>query len=475
MSSSTPLNRAADSLKRATSALGSKIRSVGGSGKHPGGQPVGQPGNRPRPGNGRGKQSKLHPAAVWAEAAGTAGELLAPVWSKVRAYWLRFAWPVLSVVSVLGWVVLAAAVALWIAGQSWGWQEAKSAAMVAFLLFVFAIAFIVGRSAYGVVLDLARTRVAVGDDAVGSIAVSNVSARPLLPASLELPVGANTAVFHLPRMKPAQVHEDLFTIPTARRAVIVVGPVRSVRADPLHLLRRRVLWTEPVDLYVHPRTVPLGGSAAGFIRDLEGMPTTELSSADVSFHALRDYVPGDDRRHIHWKTTARTNKLMVRQFEETRRAHLAISLSINTDEYDSEHEFEMAISVAGSIGRQSIREQRELDVLTQKGPLRCETGRNLLDDMTRIVGAPMRKTAVDLARTLSDTVPNASVVFFVVGSQVTATELRSAAASIMPGVRSLAVRVQPGAAPSRANIADLTVLTVGDLDDLAIVLRKAAA
>ena len=182
--------------------------------------------------------------------------------------------------------------------------------------------------------------------------------------------------------------------------MIVVGPVRSVRADPLHLLRRRVMWTEPVDLFVHPRTVSLGSSAAGFIRDLEGMPTTELSSADVSFHALRDYVPGDDRRHIHWKTTARTNKLMVRQFEETRRAHLAISLSINTDEYDSEAEFEMAISVAASIGRQAISEQRDLDVLTQKGPLRCETGRNMLDDMTRIVGAPMRKTAVDLARTL---------------------------------------------------------------------------
>ena len=43
----------------------------------------------------------------------------------------------------------------------------------------------------------------------------------------------------------------------------------------------------------------------------------------------------------------------------------------------------------------AIREQRELDVLTQKGPLRCETGRNLLDDMTRIIGAPMRRTASD--------------------------------------------------------------------------------
>jgi uncharacterized protein (DUF58 family) len=422
-----------------------------------------------------GRPGRLHPSSLWAEASSTAGLAIAPLWQSARGHWLRFAWPVLSVVSILGWSVLAASILLWTAGQAFGWQEAKAAAIAAFVLFVIAIGFILGRSSYGVVLDLSRTRVAVGDTAVGSIAVSNTSARPLLPAALELPVGATTAVFHLPRMKPQQVHEDLFTIPTARRAVIVVGPVRSVRADPLHLLRRQVLWTEPEDLYVHPRTVALAGSAAGFIRDLEGMPTTDLSSADVSFHALRDYVPGDDRRHIHWKTTARTNKLMVRQFEETRRAHLAISLSINTDEYASEQEFEMGISAAASIGRQAIREQRELDVLTQKGPLRCETGRNMLDDMTRIVGAPMRRTAVDLARTLADTVPNASVVFFVVGSNVTPTQLRSASASVPPGVRSLAVRLQTGAAPSRANIADLTVLTLGDLSDLAIVLRKAAA
>lgn len=428
-----------------------------------------------RDGTASPKSSSLRRPAVWREAGRTAGQALAPAWGSVRGVWARRVRPVLSVVSVLGWSVLGASAFLWIAGQAYGWQEAKAAAVAALVLFLIAVGFILGRSSYGVLLDLARTRVAVGDSAVGSIAVSNTSARPLLPADLELPVGGATAIFHLPRMKPQQVHEDLFTIPTARRAVITVGPVRSVRADPLHLLRRQVLWTEPEDLYVHPRTVALAGSAAGFIRDLEGMPTTDLSSADVSFHALRDYVPGDDRRHIHWKTTARTNKLMVRQFEETRRAHLAISLSSNTDEYASEHEFELAISAAASIGRQAIREQRELDVLTQAGPLRCETGRNMLDGMTRIVGAPLRKTAVDLARTLADTVPNASVVFFVVGSHVTPAQLRSAAASVPPGVRSIAVRLDAGAAPARANIADLTVLTLGELSDLPAVLRKAAA
>ena len=65
------------------------------------------------------------------------------------------------------------------------------------------------------------------------------------------------------------------------------------------------------------------------------------------------------------------------------------------------------MSVAGSIGLQAIREQRNLSVLTQDGPVRSETGRNLLDDMTRIEGRNRRLTAVDLARTTADSVPNA--------------------------------------------------------------------
>jgi hypothetical protein len=87
----------------------------------------------------------------------------------------------------------------------------------------------------------------------------------------------------------------------------------------------------------------------------------------------------------------------------------------------------------------------------------------------------MRPTAVDAARSTADTVPNASVVFLVVGTAVTPTQLRAAAASIPPGIRTFAVRCEAGAAPGRASIADLAVLTVGTLEDLGPVLRKAAA
>ena len=381
----------------------------------------------------------------------------------------------LGLVTGLGWQVLGAGLVFWLIGAFLGWEETITAAAVAFALLVMAAVFVIGRTSYGVVMDLAKTRVEVGDMAVGSISVSNTSARPLLPASIELPVGAGAATFAVPRLKPEDLHEDLFTIPTAVRSVIKVGPVRSVRADPLRLLRRQVTLTEAVDLYVHPRTVSLAGSAEGLIRDLEGLPTTNLSNADVSFHALRDYVAGDDRRHIHWKTTARTGTLMVRQFEETRRSHLAMALSTNIDEYAAGEDLELAISAAASIGKQAIREQREVSMLTQDGRLRTDTARILLDGMTRLVGASSRMTATDVARLTGDAVPNASVRFFVVGNAVTPAQLRTAAASAPPGVRCFAVRCQTGAALDRRAIGDLTVLTLGELDELPRLLVKAVA
>lgn len=421
------------------------------------------------------EKRRLHPASLWSEAVSVTRMVAEPATSRIRDWsgqWLR---PASTLISPIGWLLLAAVVLFWFLGLAFDWIEAVVAALVGTLLLLLAIPFIVGRSIYGVELDLARTRVAVGDRAVGSVEVTNIAKRPMLPAALELPVGSATALFHLPRMKPGQVHEDLFTIPTARRAVIVVGPVRSVREDPLNLLRRQMKWTEPQDLFVHPATTALVGSASGFIRDLEGLPTRELSNSDVSFHALRDYVPGDDRRHIHWKTTARTGQLMVRQFEETRRAHLAIAVSMNTAEYATDEDLELAISVGASIGLQAIREERNLSVLTQFGPLRTQTGKNMLDDMTRLNGARLRQHAVELARKTADAVPNASVAFLVVGQHVSPTQLRSAAAAIPTGIRCFAIRCQTGATVSRASIGDLTVLTIGKLSELGIVLQRAAA
>lgn len=383
--------------------------------------------------------------------------------------------PVLEVITPLGWLLAAVAVLGWVLGLGFGWQEANVAALMATLLLVLAVGFILGRSIYTVELDLNRTRVAVGDRAVGGIDVTNAAARVLGASVMELPVGRAVARFRVPRLAPGETHQDLFTIPTARRTVLNVGPVRTVRQDPFGLLRRQVRWTGEVELFVHPLTTALDGASAGFIRDLEGVPTKDLTSSDVSFHALREYVPGDDLRHVHWKSSARTGTMMVRQFEETRRSHIAVSLSTAAADYLSPDDFELAVSVAASIGRQAIAEQRKLDVLTQSGPLRTDAGRRLLDDLTRVEVADGRPTLATLSRTTADAVPNASVAFLITGPGTSAAALRAASVHVPLGVRAFAIRCGESLETGRGSIGELTVLSLGELGDLGLLLRKAAA
>ena len=144
------------------------------------------------------------------------------------------------------------------------------------------------------------------------------------PIRLELRVGAAVARFNLPSLASGRQHDELFVIPTSRRAVVEVGPARTVRGDPLGLLRREVAWTGVTELFVHPRIVGLDPLGSGLLRDLEGQSSNDISMSDLAFHTLRDYAAGDDRRYIHWRTSARTGQLMVRQFVDTRRIHATI-------------------------------------------------------------------------------------------------------------------------------------------------------
>ena len=113
-------------------------------------------------------------------------------------------------------------------------------------------------------------------------------------------------------------------MPTDRRAVIPIGPPSAVRTDPLGLLRRDAVEQAAVELFVHPKIIGLDSLSPGLQRDLEGQATRDLSTSDLAFHTLRDYVTGDDRRHVHWRSTAKAGRLLVRQFQDTRRSQLTL-------------------------------------------------------------------------------------------------------------------------------------------------------
>lgn len=403
-----------------------------------------------------------------------------------------FAAPVTGVVSPTGWLVLTAAVVSFAVAWGLGWIELAFVGATLLAALLVAIPFVFGRVRYRVAIELQPRRVVAGERALGRLVVQNIGDAPSVPSQLELPVGAGLAEFVIPAIPAGGEHEELFAVPTQRRAVITAGPAASVRGDQLGLLRREVRWTDPVELFVHPVTARLKPSAAGLVRDLEGEVTKTITNNDISFHALRAYEPGDALRNVHWRTSARTGQLMVRQYEETRRSQLLLVQATRADHYASEAEFELAVSVLASLGVQVIRDATRLAVATDRLRLTTATPTALLDDTSRIepvgtvgpagdararagAGAPGGAAAAsvrDLVRDAARRVPTPSVVILVGGSRAPLAEFRAVEPVFGSDTQVIAFRAEVGAPSRIARVGESTVVTVGSLDELSRLVRR---
>ncbi|MFC5501210.1 DUF58 domain-containing protein [Lysinimonas soli] len=393
-----------------------------------------------------------------------------------------------SVITPLGWVMLGVIPLAFAAGYVLGWMELAAVAWAGLVLALIAVLYLVGRSPFHVGLGLEHRRVVVGEPAGGVVTVDNPGRRRTLGVKVEIPVGEGLAELAMPSLRRDARFRQQFAIPTRRRGVITIGPVRTVRADPIGLVRRELIWTDTVELVVHPRTIGVPSTSTGLIRDLEGAATRDLTSSDVAFHALREYQAGDERRYIHWKSTAKTGTYMVRQFEQTRRSHLVVALSLAARDYASDEQFELAVSAAGSLGVRAIHDGRTVSVVVSAvtaefakrtnyavRSLATHLPARLLDDLAVVESAASALRIRDVARVAADEVVGISVAFLICGSTPTAAELRAASASFPSDVGVVAIVCNPDALPGFRRVAGLSVLTIGYLDDLRIALARSAA
>jgi uncharacterized protein (DUF58 family) len=382
--------------------------------------------------------------------------------------------PVVGIVTPLGWILAGFAGAAGLAAALLGWLEFRYLALTLAAGLLVAFGFLVGRARFLVGVELQPRRVVAGERAFGRLLVTNTSARRSSPTRLELPVGRGMAEFGIPALPPRAEHEELFAVPTAKRAVIVAGPAVSVRGDTLGLVRRAQRWSDPVELFVHPPTVRLRPSAAGLVRDLEGEVTAAITNNDLAFHALRPYEPGDDRRYVHWRTTARVGRLMVRQFNETRRSELVLLHAAESAGYaaDGDDEFELGVSVLASIAAQVLRDGTRVRIASGAGELRTATVVTMLDDSSRIEPLTTGLTLRDFTRAATRRMPPPSVLVVVVGSATPIADLRAVDALFGNDTRTIGLRVESGADPRIAIISGLSVVTIGALSDLPQLMRK---
>ncbi|WP_308468276.1 DUF58 domain-containing protein [Rathayibacter soli] len=400
------------------------------------------------------------------------------------AAWVRLS----RVVTPIGWAVLLVAICAFLAGYLLGWSEAVVLGWALIAVLACGVLAVLGNSTSEVRVSMPTSRVVVGETAAGDVMVRNRSHRRMRSGSIELPVGLGLAEFAIPALPRDGTFSEVFLVPTVRRGIVQIGPLRSARGDSFGLVRREIVWESTATLFVHPRTIAIPSMSTGFVRDLEGNPTRDLTADDIAFHALREYAPGDEPRTIHWRSSAKTGSLMVRQFEETRRSHLMVALSLATADYADDDEFELAVSVAGSLGVRAVRDGRTVSVVSsERTPdfakhvvvamrrFSTVSPTRLLDDLSGIELAGAQLRLPELARVAADSAAGVSVAFMVCGSACGPAQLRNASAHFPVGVEVVAVVCDPGGVPSFRRVGELSVLSVGYLEDLQKSLARSRA
>ena len=416
-------------------------------------------------------------AAVRASRAWTALR----AWVVAAARWCR------RTIRPAGVLALVAATVGLAAGLAFGWVEAMVAGVAALVLLALSVPFLFQARTYAVDLALGHERIVAGHGVRATVSVRNAGRRAALPGRIDVPVGAGLVEFGVPMLRAGAVSEHVLELPPQPRGIVRIGPATTVRSDPIGLLRREHAFDDAHELYVHPRTVPVPSGSAGLIRDLDGSPTTRLVDADMSFHAIREYAPGDSRRQVHWKSTAKTGRLMVRQYEESRRSRMAVVLGLAAAEYGTDAEFELAVSAASSLAVRAVHDARDLDIVVGaeiprvvRGRLRAirhiptASPRALLDGFSGVERFANTMAFADVCRLAAEANERLSIAVLVTGSHVSLAALRKAALAFPADASVVAVVCDERAHPRTQVVGALTVVTVGTLDDLAGLLLRGA-
>ena len=161
-----------------------------------------------------------------------------------------------------------------------------------------------------------------------------------------------------------------------KRGIFTLGPTRIITGDPFGFFSKTQTFNSIEKIVILPKyqrfvcfPEPSGFLAGGSARKTRN---TEVSPYAIS---VRDYVPGDPLRRIDWKSTAKLDKLMVKEFEEDPQSTVWVFVdgddkcvykieefskqnllqngfwqrNVNDQEYWFENSFEQEISIAASI------------------------------------------------------------------------------------------------------------------------------
>ena len=292
-----------------------------------------------------------------------------------------------------GVAVTVAAVLLLVAGPVLRYPLLTALGAILAAAVLYAVALTAPALRVEVEREVHPDRVERGRPALARLRVRNTGRRRQAGFLATDAAGAASRTVRLSGLLPGAEAVRHYELPTGDRGRITLGPLVLQRTDPFDLARHVLPTGAPATLWVHPRRFPARPLTAGVPRHHhEGSPDSALRGS-VELLDVREYVPGDEVRHLHWKATARTGRLMVRDLADPHRSRTTVLLDNRPDVFGAaqsgEALFEDAVDIAASLLCASAQAAQDTRLITWSGLQVVVQGgrhaiRRLLDELSEV-------------------------------------------------------------------------------------------
>ncbi|HEX5596824.1 MAG TPA: DUF58 domain-containing protein [Micromonosporaceae bacterium] len=263
--------------------------------------------------------------------------------------------------------LIAAATAGLAAGFTFGYPELALLGAAAALAVLAAAAYVFWQPRLQAVRAADPDRVGRGESSTVTLTVRNRDRLRSVNLVAQDRCGGRPVPVPLLRLRPGRDTTVRYPAPTQRRGVVLIGPLRVSRRDPLGLIRLARNHAGTTEVWVHPRLHPLTAVPTGITRSMDGR-FDRVPHGSITFDSLREYVVGDELRRVHWRTSARVGELMVREDLDTSLPRLVVLLDNRADAHPQlidgvAESFEAACEAAASVAAAAAREELPVALL----------------------------------------------------------------------------------------------------------------
>jgi uncharacterized protein (DUF58 family) len=313
-------------------------------------------------------------------------------------------------ITLSGLGVIVAALLAWLVARTLGGRTLYLGAYAGLLVVAIAVAMTRRRRPLVALRSSINRRARVGQEITVTLTVESSSRITTfrLEESLDSALGRDVVV-PVSAIGPSSPVDVSYTFRPTLRGVYNIGPLVAEYSDPLGLVRRRQVLLDRVELVVHPNVE--GVVDRPLTRAFEDPPLRPPKSRPwpdgFEFYGMRTYVPGDDLRRVVWRAFARTDQLLVREFEQGISDRVIVVVDTEREWHSQgtpSDTFETAVRVAASVGVRHIRQGFVVGLEAGYGSLgvfRSARGRlPFLDELARLrlSGEPLSDALERLVR-----------------------------------------------------------------------------